>query len=171
MKLNLGTNFLFPTAVTITKFDITDNIVEQAIGFGEITDDLQQQVVKGFDEHLKSTLDKTTSDWYHYRLQSWVNKYEKGHAGMEMHTHAGAQLSAIAILEAGRGGELVFQDPRSFASRGYDLNFRPLFNNFTYEGNQGDLIIFPSFLYHSVRPVNMFRVSAAFDMYLLTGDF
>lgn len=170
MTLNWGTNFLFPTLITKSNIEITDEIVEQALGFGEVTDDLYEQVMEGFEHHLEQSLGKETSDWHHYQIKSWINKYDKGHAGMEMHTHAGSHLSAIAIIESGWGGEIVFQDPRNFASRGYDMKFRPLFDNLVYQPEQGDLLVFPSFLYHSVRPVNMLRVSAAFDMYLYSDD-
>ena len=170
MTLNWGTNFLFPTLVTKSNIEITDNIVHQAMGFNEITDDLYEQVLEGFDHHLEQSLDKTTADWDHYKISSWINKYDKSHVGMEMHTHAGPHLSAIAIIESGLGGEIVFQDPRNFASRGYDMKFRPLFDSLVYQPEQGDLLVFPSFLYHGVRPVNQLRVSGAFDMYLYSAN-
>ena len=166
MTLNVGLNLLYPTVISKSKIILDDDkVLMPAIERNEITDTLKEIMEMEFDDYLASQ-GMNLDDWGHYQLKSWVNKYEHGHPGMEAHTHAGSHLSAIVILEAGEGGEIVFYDPRGFASRGYDLRFRPMFEPTVYQPEQGDVLIIPSFLYHSVRPTKQLRLSAAFDLYL-----
>ena len=166
MTLNSGLNLLYPTIVSKSRLILDeDKMILPALERNEISDTLKEVMVDEFDDYL-SHMGKSLSDWHHYQVKSWINKYEHGAPGMEAHTHAGSHLSAIVILEAGTGGEIVFYDPRNFASRGYDLQFRPMFEPTVYHPKQGDVLIFPSFLYHGVRPTQHLRVSAAFDLYL-----
>ena len=166
MTLNAGLNLLYPTAVSKSRIILDeDKMLLPAFEKNEVSDSLKEIMVEEFDDYL-THFGKTLNDWHHYQVKSWVNKYEHGAPGMEAHTHAGSHLSAIVILEAGSGGEIVFYDPRNFASRGYDLQFRSMFEPTVYHPKQGDVIIFPSFLYHSVRATQHLRISAAFDLYL-----
>jgi hypothetical protein len=53
--------------------------------------------------------------------------------------------------ENNKGGELILQDPRFNANRGYKEEFNNWFNNETITPKTGQFIIFPSFLYHNVK--------------------
>ena len=135
MTLNSGLNLLYPTIVSKSRLILDeDKMILPALERNEISDTLKEVMVDEFDDYL-SHMGKSLSDWHHYQVKSWVNKY-------------------------------VFYDPRNFASRGYDLQFRPMFEPTVYHPKQGDVLVFPSFLYHGVRPTQHLRVSAAFDLYL-----
>ena len=68
------------------------------------------------------------------------------------------------------GGEIVFYDPRPHVARGYDMKFRKTTDPTYHAPKTGDLLIFPSYLYHSVRPATHTRVSCALDLYLYNDD-
>jgi hypothetical protein len=67
------------------------------------------------------------------------------------HNHSGASLSGVFYLmfeENESGGKIIFQDPRFNANRGYKLNFNKWFQDLKIMPVSGDLLIFPSYLYH-----------------------
>jgi hypothetical protein len=73
---------------------------------------------------------------------------------MPLHNHSGSYLSAVFYLlceENDKGGEIVLQDPRFNANRGYKEEYNNWFNNEIMTPKTGQFIIFPSFLYHTVK--------------------
>lgn len=166
MKLRSGLNFTFPTPIEISKIEITDEIVLAALERNEIHNDLYEAVWPAFDQWLWLSLGKELNEWKR-SVKSWINRYDVlSHPGMPVHTHRGSQLSAIVVIESGTGGEITFQDPRGFAGRGYDDKFAGMFNDIVYQPEQGDVIVFPSYIYHGVRPTKGLRITAAFDCFL-----
>lgn len=168
MKLNAGSNKLFPTDVTLDTIDIKQEYIDSALQ-SEVHPDLRSEVINIWDNYISTTLPgKSLSDWG-YKTEEWVNIYHRNE--MEYHTHSGAQISTVVYIESPScGGEITFYDPRGFAARGYDMNFRPLFNPIAHTPSQGDVVTFPSFVYHSVRPVEGLRISIAFDLFLFEDD-
>lgn len=164
MTLNVGLNNLYPTDVMLSKIDIKQEYIDQSI-MSVIHPELNQTVVDIFDNYIRSTLPNETINSWDYEIQGWVNRYHLNE--MEYHTHSGAALSTVVyLINDAEGGEITFYDPRHFAARGYDMKFRPLFDPTSHKPLAGDVVTFPSYLYHAVRPTKGLRISAAFDLYL-----
>ena len=108
--------------------------------------------VPAFDKYLKQTLNKNLSDWAGNRINGWLVAYDQGRS-LNYHNHRGSQLSAVLYLicdETDMGGEIVFTDPRQNANRGYDSKFQEWFTPLKVRPKCGQLVVFPSFLYHYV---------------------
>lgn len=100
-------------------------------------------------------------------LRSWVVNYRPGQT-MAIHNHANAQVSTVLYLES-TGGDIVFLDPRGNAARAYPSLIRDqAFANFSFTPTSGDLLIFPSYLYHHVEGnAQGLRVVMPTDVFLL----
>ena len=159
---------LWPTTVYKSKFDINDEMISSAMQ-KEISKTIYELAEKQFDAYLKEVIGLSLYDYKGYKLDSWINRYEN--TDMEYHTHNGSHLSAVFYLVVeGDGGEITFYDPRFFAARGYDMNFRKLHSNFVLKPSSGDLVIFPSFLYHSVKVSKGFKISIPVDLFLFNDN-
>jgi hypothetical protein len=159
-----GFNNLWPTVIYKTVLDVQEDIITEAL-CKTVHSSIDKIALEHFDIYLKKTIGVSISDYSGYKLLSWVNRYEN--TEMEYHTHNGSHLSAVfyPVVE-GEGGEIVFYDPRFFAARGYDMNFRKLHSSMTYKPEPGALIIFPSYLYHSVKSSKGFKLSIPVDLFL-----
>jgi uncharacterized protein (TIGR02466 family) len=163
MKLNAGLNNLYPTTVSLDNITVIQEYIDLAITL-EIHSDLYKLATSIFDNYIQATLPETIDSW-DYKIDGWINCYQQNE--MEYHTHSGAALSTVIyLMNDADGGEITFYDPRHFAARGYDMRFRPLFDPISYKPKTGEVITFPSYLYHAVKPTKGFRISAAFDLYL-----
>lgn len=80
--------------------------------------------------------------------------------GMEGHHHSAAALTAVLYL-TDAGGDIVFSDPRGAACRAYPGYIRKAsFNNWRYTPMEGDVLLFPNYIYHYVEGGKQgFRVS------------
>lgn len=117
----------------------------------------------------------------HWKTNAWANVNRKGH-GNEFHTHPGAFWSGTYYVDDGGiaadhelGGEFEIQDPRGVAPAMY----APLLG-FAVPGGQsagaseliypesGQIVLFPSWLQHAVRPYrgDRVRISVAFNFSL-----
>ena len=84
-------------------------------------------------------------DW-----NGWVRNCSSG-MGTELHDHSGAHVSAVYYLE-GSWGDLMMHDPRGAVGRGYpDVVREKCFSLFNHTPSTGDLVIFPSYVYHYVQ--------------------
>jgi uncharacterized protein (TIGR02466 family) len=113
-----------------------------------------------------------------WKTNAWANINRRGH-GNEFHTHPGAYWSGTYYVDDGGigehhalGGEFEMQDPRGVAPAMY----APLLG-FAVPGGQsagaseliypksGQLVLFPSWLLHAVRPYrgDRERISVAFN--------
>jgi len=116
-----------------------------------------------------------------WKSNAWANVNRKGH-GNEFHTHPGAYWSGTYYVDDGGigddhalGGEFEIQDPRGVAPAMYAPHL-----GFAVPGGQsagaselifpktGQLILFPSWLQHAVRPYRgeRVRISVAFNFSL-----
>ena len=95
--------------------------------------------------------------------ESWINYSSKG--GMQnFHLHDGYDFSGIYFYKTSTDdGDLVFQSP-SLVNRFHKLTSAN-FSKISYRPEVGKLIIFPSFLEHSVciNTTDSMRVSIAFN--------
>ena len=90
-----------------------------------------------------------------YDLRGWVTGYGTNYA-MPKHNHSGSHLSAVFYLlcEETNGGDLVLHDPRTNANRGYKDEFLDMFKPVRITPKTGQVIMFPSFMYHNVETFN-----------------
>ena len=90
-----------------------------------------------------------------YDLRAWITGYGTNYA-MPKHNHSGSHLSGVFYLlcEEKTGGNIVLHDPRTNANRGYIDEFQSMFEKVRYTPTSGDVLIFPSFLYHNVETFN-----------------
>jgi hypothetical protein len=132
----------------------------------------EKYVIPSFNNYLKNTLDKSIDDWNEHRVNGWVVSYSSN-TSMDYHNHRGSQLSAVFYLmcdENDKGGGVRFNDPRSNANRGYDRTFIPWFDPHNINPSIGDIVIFPSFVYHSVSTYrDNIRMAIPVDLFLYTG--
>jgi hypothetical protein len=93
---------------------------------------------------------------------------------LNYHNHRGAQISAVFYLlceDHNKGGNIAFTDPRQNANRGYDENFTPWFNDEILKVKSGDIVVFPSFLYHFVSTYRgSMRLAMPVDLFLHTNS-
>ena len=103
------------------------------------------------------------------KVKGWIAGSKPGY-GIQPHNHNGASLSAIFYIlneEKNKGGELVLQDPRVNANRGYCNEFKFLFEDKKYMFSSGEYIIFPSYIYHYTLPFSgAFRLAVPVDLFL-----
>jgi len=108
-------------------------------------------------------------DKYHTQMKAWVIS-PTGSYTHQIHNHMGAMFSSIYYVladEQNIGGEIKFHDPRGNANRGYDENFKHHFEDKIILPKTDDVLIFPSFLYHSVNPFSSgIRIALPIDLYL-----
>lgn len=86
-----------------------------------------------------------------FTYRSWGVVLTNG-KGLEPHFHAGTNISTVLYLTKGQG-DLIVMDPRGNACRGMPIEIREAnFDLFRHSPQEGDLIIFPSYLLHYVEP-------------------
>jgi len=164
MMLNAGKNNLYCTTVQLEKIDIRQEYIDAAL-LDTVHPDLTDDITELFDKYIQEILPEYSLSNWKYKIDSWINQFNQSE--MEYHTHNGAMLSAVVyLINDADGGEITFYDPRHFAARGYDTKFRSLFDPITYKPASGEVLTFPSYLYHATRPTRGLRISVPFDLYL-----
>lgn len=89
---------------------------------------------------------------------AWVNFYEKGDSA-SIHNHTGSDFCGILILKPGEG-DLLFHDCKFI--EGKTKRFEQIEDQRIKE-KKGTLILFPSYLYHSVNECRNDRITIAFN--------
>jgi len=109
-------------------------------------------------------------DTYHTEIKGWLISPKDGYVH-PFHNHMGAMFSSVFYVlaeENDSGGEIRFHDPRHNANRGYDENFAKHFKDKVILPKTDDVVIFPSFLYHSVSPFySGLRIALPLDIMLI----
>jgi hypothetical protein len=190
--MKLGINELWATKVLYTKFrdnllrqELVTNILENLDIYlnssKEKYDDnifnLDFSILKKFRENevlplLYEYLEHLNVHIYEcdVKLKSWI-PYPNDPYYMPYHNHKGSSISAVFypfFIEQNIGGEIVLHDPRSNANRGYIKNFSKLFEPVSITPSTGDVLIFPSFLYHHVNPYKSSnRMAIAVDYFFI----
>ena len=167
--LKSGLNLMYPTYLHFCSTDIHDPWLTSALQ-NEVDESLKYYMYKQFDDFLYNMMGGRIAEWSNYKIDGWINRYEN--TEMEYHTHSGAHISAVVYLESNpkSGGEIGFYDPRPNVSRGYDMRFRKNFNPTYHAPKTGDVLIFPSYLYHSVKAATHTRISCALDLFLYADN-
>lgn len=131
----------------------------------------QRVVYPAFNKFLQETIGKEISDWSGHRMHGWIAGVGRDYS-LSHHNHRGSQISAVFYLlceERNVGGQITFTDPRQNSNRGYDQSFLPWFKDVRLTPESGDIVVFPSFLYHHVATYqsNM-RLALPVDLFLHT---
>lgn len=139
----------------------------------EAVEEFKHQVIyPAFDEFLNESLGKKIQDWNSHNMHGWITGTGKDYS-LNHHNHRGAQLSAVFYLlceEQNHGGIISFTDPRMNANRGYDEPFFEWFEPKIIVPRSGDIVVFPSFLYHFVTTYQSnIRIAVPVDLFLRTN--
>jgi len=188
--MNKGFNNLWPTPVYIDKIsneELVNQVCEEILmnvdlskpftefqaydilrDGAEVFQTFRDQVVMpSFETYLKNW-NLSFKDFTNYRIRSWLTGAHAGY-NIPVHNHSGATLSAIFYLlidDNLQGGDLIFLDPRSNANRGYEDQFKPLFENKQYSPKSGEVVVFPGFLYHQTIPFSgSIRLAMPVDLF------
>lgn len=91
---------------------------------------------------------------------AWVNFYQEGDS-TDLHNHRGNDFCAVLILKPGEG-DLLFHNSK-FVER--QLKAFEQVEDQRINEKKGTLILFPSYLYHSVTECKTERISVAFNFF------
>jgi hypothetical protein len=185
--MNQGMNYLWPTPIMKDKINNTDllnKVVDQILVTTELDDlsnnfqrydpfrDDQSDIIQEFKTSIvipafeKFMQIETIPGYKSCHVKSWVSGSKAGYV-LHPHNHSGASLSGVFYLmfeETDVGGEILFQDPRFNANRAYQENFNKWFDDLTIMPATGDILIFPSYLYHYTSMfTGLIRLALAVD--------
>jgi|TARA_Y100001937_G_C7131226_1_gene337502 hypothetical protein len=90
--------------------------------------------------------------------EAWVNFYQKGDS-TKMHNHGFADFCGVLIIKPGEGN-LIFS--RTELIEGKTKPFETI-NDEQINETKGKLVLFPSYLYHTVTDCKNDRISVAFN--------
>ncbi len=130
------------------------------------------QLARMFIENVAATLETIVEITQplpeKHSVEAWANVNEKGDTNAA-HIHAGCPWSGVYYVstDENAGGEIMFADPRTEALMvNHPLNPFQATNNIMVAPVPGMMLIFPSFIYHSVHPYmgNVPRISIAFNL-------
>lgn len=99
--------------------------------------------------------------------QSWVNMSKKGEQHHQ-HYHANSFISGVLYLKANKEMDKIYFYSKPLECLRIDTENFNVFNSESWwiPVNTGTLLIFPSYLYHSVRPVEAEeRISLSFNTF------
>ncbi len=133
--------------------------------------------------HKTSFFPDTTADKINWKIQMWANVTSKGGFN-HLHVHPGNIWSAVMYVDMGGndetgdniegvGGEFYFEDPRFPATSMHHPGFKiigmdnkPQSVQPELRPKRGDVLMFPSWLKHGVRPYNgnKERISIAINL-------
>lgn len=165
---------LFPTRVSIFKTNVdTDSVYKTLTLLEETVESVNVSNVGGWqspyglieeDERFKEVFDvqdkclrqylRTYNKVNYYLRNSWAN-INKGTSFNRAHVHPGSQLSGCLYIKV-PGGTIEFHDPRiraSMENQRYDT-CPENYEIYTVKPEEGDFIVFPSWLVHRVNPSN-----------------
>jgi hypothetical protein len=174
---NWSTPFYTSTIDSNSSFELVQSILAEYDYSGNVFDLKNESVQKfkdnvvipHFNNFLKSTLNKELKDWGSHTFHGWVVSYNDGRS-LEYHNHKGSQVSSVFYLlceDDATTGQITFTDPRQNANRGYDPSFFQWFEPLQILPKTNDVVIFPSFLYHSVSTYRSnVRIALPVDLFL-----
>lgn len=107
-----------------------------------------EQVYKDYLEHVWNT-DLAV---FEHEIRKWDTTSDTGY-WMTSHNHGQSQLTSIHYTHIdGLGGDLIIQDPRANANRGWPQELAHNFQPMVVQPQAGMTVTFPSYCYHLVSP-------------------
>lgn len=89
---------------------------------------------------------------FDYEIREWETTSDAGY-WMTAHNHGQSQLTSIHYTHIdGMGGDLIIQDPRANANRGWPQELAHNFQPLVVQPEPGMTVTFPSYCYHLVSP-------------------
>jgi hypothetical protein len=184
MMLNAGLNLAWPTQIYKTSIDaeICSQIANQVLSIedvlkpqGDWTSNLIDQIPL-FKEVATEKFASFFHDVYDFdinavkfSLKAWLTGTTNGYY-MPIHNHSGSQFVSVFYImaeEESAGGEIVLQDPRVNANRGFMPPFINDFASIEHKPKTGDVLIFPAYVYHYVKPyTSRLRLAIPTDIFL-----
>jgi hypothetical protein len=186
--LKEGINNLWPTPIYKTTIDQTTcdsvlnflmtevNLEDYLLG-GEnllqvdnpVIKEFQKEVHNIFSYYFKNVLDKNL-ETYNASYKAWVTG-KPGKYNMQVHNHSGSPFISVFYIyvqdEKESGGELILNDPRTNANRGYTEDFQYIFESLKHKPITGDVLVFPGYVYHAVNPfMSNLRIAVPVDLLL-----
>lgn len=168
MKLNSGLNNAWTTPIYKTSIDLDtckelsfDILTKENIGIPQPDWDtnlieciplLKKVATEKFSDFFTDVYDLDLSE-FKFKLNAWLTGSRYGY-NMSTHNHSGSHFVSIIYVmaeESNSGGEIILQDPRANANRGYLNPFIKDFSPIEFVPKTGDMLIFPSYVYHSVN--------------------
>jgi len=112
---------------------------------------ISEEILPAFETYFKKELN-ISLDNQNFSLNGWINGVDNKFQ-MPTHNHKGSHISAVFYLltEEEKGGSLIINDPRFNSNRGYREIFNKWFESLYFKPKTGDIVMFPSFLYHGVQ--------------------
>ena len=134
---------------------------------------LQNVFDEGYDPIYSKAREFVTQKVKHFSKQLFgtdenlrIKCHATNHGSINVHQHNGAVISGIFYIFIPHG-VLRLLDPRLNASRGYPSKFQNYFSNLEIVPNPGDIVLFPSFVWHEVKSeIPQQRVLMPFDVYV-----
>lgn len=185
---------LYPTPLYVGIMDIDNrdkdfiynqNYVRMKTDNGDFTDNhyllelkelsnLKKDIMTHLNVFLKKYL--TVPDKLNFYMQnSWAVKHHKNDSA-QGHIHQNSLLSGVVYLKTDeQSGEICFHKPTGLTNIFHESVNIPFEENLSHNSDNwcitpkpGDILIFPSHLYHSVRPNKSYidRYSLAFNFYV-----
>jgi hypothetical protein len=174
---------LFSTDIFRKKCDLSlDKIEEQCYNHSNITESSNFSNSCGYQGHgfnSQELLDEIVHNLprsKHHKLENfgiyqWVNINKKGDFNTRHHhdPFSGIALSGVFYVKVPQNsGKIVFYDPRATLTTALDqMYYHNGSDSFSIEPEENLLLIFPSWLYHSVDPneSDEDRISVSFNIY------
>jgi len=191
-NMNEGLNYSWPTPIlkdTIADKSILDNVVNHilsnynsedlkislSIKDQNLFDDKQfdtfkeKIVIPSFQKYIELQNFNINLSQKEFHLKAWITGNKSSYF-VPKHNHSGAHLCAVFYLlceEQNQGGALAIHDPRHNANRGYTSEFNEWFKAIRFFPKSGDIVVFPSFAYHSVETFfGKMRLAVPVDLFL-----
>lgn len=147
--------------VTKPHGDWTSNLIETAPLLKEVAIEKYRDFFRDVYNFDLDTID--------FSLKAWLTGTTNGYS-MAAHNHSGSQFVSVFYVmaeEQDSGGEIVLQDPRFNANRGFMKPFIDDFAPIEHLPKTGDVLIFPGYVYHYVKQYSsQLRLAIPVDIFL-----
>ena len=171
---NLGRNFTEKEKECFSKYtkDVKNAVNNSFSSNNKVLDDPELKNIKKFvlenlNFYLKKVISPNSENNELYLTESWIAKTKKGEHH-HTHSHSNSILSGVLYLNTiNKDGIVLYSPHRPRIDISRDNNTRD-YNNLNIIVKNGDLILFPSTLMHSVKTntSDKERISLAFNSFI-----
>ena len=187
-KLPEGMNFLWPTPVKVEKAPIgrCESVLTELLTTHDLTPPLNgvvgenifrnsgpeltkfknEIVIPAFERYFNEAYNDSISNYHDFELVGRLTTMGVNHS-TPMHAHCDSQVVGVFYLlaDTANGGDIGIVDPRGAAHRGYYGKMNDSFKARNHQPLTGDVVMFPSYVYHYVAVHSTsLRVALAVDL-------